>query len=38
MCFVCVEDVEWEELDWGDLGWVVRPAARPGSYAIVRDN
>ncbi len=26
MCFVCVDDVEWEELDWGDLGWVVRPA------------
>lgn len=29
MCFVCVEDVEWEELDWGDLGWVVRPANVP---------
>jgi quercetin dioxygenase-like cupin family protein len=25
MCFVCLDDVEWEELDWGDLGWVVRP-------------
>ena len=21
MCFVCVDDVEWEELDWGELGW-----------------
>lgn len=29
MCFICVEDVEWEELDWGDLGWVVRPANVP---------
>ena len=29
MCFVCVDDVEWEELDWGDLGWVVRPANVP---------
>lgn len=29
MCFVCVEDVEWEELEWGDLGWVVRPQNVP---------
>ena len=29
MCFVCVDDVEWEELEWGDLGWVVRPANVP---------
>ena len=29
MCFVCVEDVGWEELDWGDLGWVVRPQNVP---------
>ena len=29
MCFICVDDVEWEELDWGDLGWVVRPANVP---------
>jgi quercetin dioxygenase-like cupin family protein len=31
MCFVCVADVEWEELDWGQLGWVVRPANVPDS-------
>lgn len=31
MCFVCVDDVEWEELDWGDLGWVIRPANVPES-------
>jgi quercetin dioxygenase-like cupin family protein len=29
MCFVCVNDVEWEQLDWGNLGWVVRPANVP---------
>lgn len=29
MCFVCVKDVEWEQLDWGELGWVVRPANVP---------
>jgi quercetin dioxygenase-like cupin family protein len=29
MCFVCVDDVEWEQLDWGDLGWVVRPQNVP---------
>ena len=29
MCFICVDDVEWEELDWGELGWVVRPANVP---------
>jgi quercetin dioxygenase-like cupin family protein len=29
MCFVCVDDVEWEQLDWGDLGWVVRPENVP---------
>ncbi len=38
MCFVCVDDVEWEELDWGDLGWVVRPANVPeGSRLCVLD-
>lgn len=26
MCFICVDDVEWELLDWGSTGWVVRPA------------
>jgi quercetin dioxygenase-like cupin family protein len=29
MCFICVDDVEWEEMDWGQLGWVVRPANVP---------
>lgn len=31
MCFVCVDDVEWEELDWGRLGWVIRPDNVPES-------
>ena len=31
MCFICVDDVEWEELDWGELGWVIRPANVPES-------
>ena len=26
MCFMCVDDVEWELTDWGSIGWVVRPA------------
>lgn len=34
MCFVCVDDVEWEELDWGKLGWVVRPKNVPESANI----
>ena len=29
MCFICDDDVEWEELDWGELGWVRRPANVP---------
>lgn len=29
MCFVCLEDVEWEQLEWGDLGWLVRPSSVP---------
>ena len=38
MCFICVGDVEWEELDWGDLGWLVRPANVPeGSRLCVLD-
>ena len=31
MCFVCQDDVEWEELDWGSLGWFIRPANVPES-------
>ena len=23
MCFVCVDDVEWEELEWGELAFVI---------------
>jgi len=34
MCFVCQDDVEWEELDWGMLGWVVRPANVPESSQL----
>lgn len=34
MCFVCVDDVEWEELDWGKLGWVIRPENVPESANI----
>ncbi len=34
MCFICVEDVEWEELDWGQLGWIVRPANVPESARL----
>ena len=38
MCFICVEDVEWEQLDWGDLGWVIRPANVPeGAQLCVLD-
>ena len=36
MCFVCVDDVEWEELDWGDLGWVVAAGQRARGGAAVR--
>lgn len=35
MCFICVDDVEWEQLDWGDLGWVVRPANVPEAAKLV---
>ena len=34
MCFICVDDVEWEELDWGELGWVVRPANVPEGFRL----
>lgn len=29
MCFRCVDGVEWEQLDWGSTGWVVRPSSVP---------
>ena len=29
MCFMCVDDVEWELLDWGSIGWVARPSNVP---------
>lgn len=29
MCFICVDDVEWEQLDWGSTGWVLRPQNVP---------
>lgn len=31
MCFIHQDDVEWEELDWGSLGWAIRPANVPES-------
>lgn len=34
MCFICVDDVEWEEVDWGDNGWVIRPANVPDSVQL----
>lgn len=34
MCFICVDDVEWETLDWGDLGWVVRPQNVPDATKL----
>ena len=34
MCFICVDDVEWEEMDWGELGWVVRPENVPESAKL----
>jgi quercetin dioxygenase-like cupin family protein len=35
MCFICADDVEWEELDWGELGWVVRPTNVPEGKKLV---
>jgi quercetin dioxygenase-like cupin family protein len=35
MCFICTDDVEWEQLDWGDLGWVVRPKNVPDAAKLV---
>jgi quercetin dioxygenase-like cupin family protein len=34
MCFVGENDVEWEALDWGELGWVIRPENVPESNAL----
>ena len=34
MCFICKGDVEWEDLDWGRLGWVVRPANVPEATGL----
>ena len=34
MCFMCVDDVEWELLDWGSIGWVVRPANVPDTSML----
>ena len=36
MCFMCVDDVEWELLDWGSIGWVVRPNNVPDGIDAVR--
>ena len=38
MCFMCVDDVEWELLDWGSTGWIVRPENVPdGVHLCVLD-
>lgn len=29
MCFVCRDDVEMEEIEWGALGWLVQPSSVP---------
>ena len=34
MCFMCVDDVEWEQLDWGSTGWVVRPQNVPDAAKL----
>jgi quercetin dioxygenase-like cupin family protein len=34
MCFICVDDVEWEQLDWGQTGWAIRPANVPDAAQL----
>ncbi|MEM9132092.1 MAG: cupin domain-containing protein [Actinomycetota bacterium] len=34
MGFICQDDVEWEELDWGSLGWAIRPASVPDAAEL----
>lgn len=34
MCFMCVDDVEWEQVDWGSMGWVVRPDNVPDASKL----
>ena len=34
MCFVCLDDVEVDELDWGSIGWMVRPQSVPDAKHI----
>ena len=34
MCFMCVDDVEWELLDWGSTGWIVRPQNVPDGVQL----
>jgi quercetin dioxygenase-like cupin family protein len=34
MCFMCVDDVEWELLDWGSTGWIVRPENVPDAVQL----
>jgi len=34
MCFMCVDDVEWELLDWGSTGWIVRPQNVPDAAQL----
>ena len=34
MTFVRATDVRWENLEWGDLGWVVHPAVAPEATGL----
>jgi quercetin dioxygenase-like cupin family protein len=34
MCFICNDDVEWEELEWGNLGWLIGKANMPQSKQL----
>jgi quercetin dioxygenase-like cupin family protein len=34
MCFICRDDIEWEELEWGEMGWIVGRANVPESSQL----
>lgn len=34
MCFIGKDEVEWEDHDWGQLGWIVRPAKVPEATGL----
>lgn len=35
MCFICHDDVEVEHLDWGSIGWIIRPQHVPDASQLV---